>query len=68
MNAHFSPSFTLRPQRDALRARQALLSKTRAPGHAGAGLEAGRADTLDCVAKRLPAIGDMPASPLKQRW
>jgi hypothetical protein len=68
MNAHFSPSFAMRQQRDGLRAKQALHSKPRVPGHLGAGLEAGGAAALDCVAKRFPAIGDTPALTLKQRW
>jgi hypothetical protein len=68
MTAHSSPSFAMRQQRDGLRSKQAFLSKPRVPGHLGAGFEAGGAAAMDCVAKRFPAIGDMPALTLKQRW
>ena len=68
MTAHSSPSFAMRQQRDGLRSKQAFLSKPRVPGHLGAGLEAGGAAALDCVAKRFPAIGDTSALSLKNRW
>jgi hypothetical protein len=60
----------MRPQRDGLRSRQVLLSKSRGAGHSGAGSEAAGSAVLDCVTKRFPAIGDMPSSSssLKQRW
>ena len=68
MTAHSSPSFAMRTQRDGLRSKQALLSKSRVPGHSGAGSETSGAPFLDCVTKRFPAIGDTPALTLKQRW
>jgi hypothetical protein len=68
MNAHSSPSFAMRPQRDGQRSKPALLSKSRMPGHFGSGLETSGTPVLDCVTKRFPAIGDTPSPSFKQRW
>ncbi|MGI4779586.1 MAG: hypothetical protein ACRYGA_15980 [Janthinobacterium lividum] len=62
MQAHFSPSSALRSQRDNLRSRQVLLSRHRAVGSAGAGIDAMDAAAMDCVTKRFPAFGDTPLS------
>lgn len=67
MQAHTSPSFALRPQRDGLRQKQFSLSRPRAAGHSLGAQDAASGVTRDCVMKRFPAIGDT-ASLDKQRW
>ncbi|RYF30638.1 MAG: hypothetical protein EOO26_14765 [Comamonadaceae bacterium] len=67
MQAHTSPSFALRPQRDGLRQKQFSLSRPRAAGQSTGALDAASGATPDCVIKRFPAIGDT-VSLDKQRW
>jgi hypothetical protein len=67
MTALSSPSFALRPQRDGLRQKQFSLSRPRAAARAASAVDAGHNAALDCVFKRLPAIGDTP-SLHKQHW
>ncbi len=67
MQAHTSPSFALRPQRDGLRQKQFSLSRPRTAGHSVGALDAASGAAPDCVIKRFPAIGDT-VSLDKQRW
>jgi hypothetical protein len=67
MTAHSSPSIALRQQRNGVRQKQLSLSRPRAAGHSLAALASAGGAALDCVFKRLPAIGDTPSLD-KQHW
>lgn len=61
MTTPFRPSLALRPQRDSLRLKPLPGARNRAAGHALHA--AGHGSASDSVFKRLPAIGEVPATP-----
>lgn len=68
MTASNSPSFTLRRQRDGLRHRALpAFARQRGADPGQAALDAPHGTAMDCVFKRMPAIGDAPLLN-KQRW
>ena len=67
MNAHLSPSITLRRQHTGLRQKQLASGRPRAGAHIAQSAEGSHGAGSDCVFKRFPAIGDTPTV-AQQRW
>ena len=62
MNTLISPSFALRPQRDSQRHKQIHAVRTRAAGYTPVAAISVPGSVTDSVFKRMPAIGDTPAT------
>lgn len=62
MNTLTSPSFALRPQRDSLRGKQIHAVRSRAAGYTPVPGLGAHGSVTDSVFKRMPAIGDTPAT------